>query len=108
MIDAGHFGAGDIQKKIAQLEATSDLDSAAEREVQKTLAELRTDRTIVTIAHRLSTISTADRILVLDGGRIVERGSHAELLELNGDYAHLWELQSGGPAPGAAGPSAEP
>lgn len=70
-------------------EATSALDPATERAMSKALASLAIDRTTITIAHRLSTIRHADQIIVLDKGRVVERGSHYELLALNGAYAAL-------------------
>jgi ATP-binding cassette, subfamily B, bacterial MsbA len=74
-------------------EATSALDSKAEREVQKALDNLIQGRTTIVIAHRLSTIRNADRILVLEQGRIVEEGRHADLLARNGVYAKLYYLQ---------------
>ncbi len=78
-------------------EATSSLDSKSERTIQDALHTLTTGRTSIMIAHRLSTILEADRILVFDAGRIVEEGSHAELiLKKNGIYANLFKLQSGG------------
>ena len=74
-------------------EATSALDSEAERHIQAALAQLVRNRTTLVIAHRLSTVEQADRIIVLDAGRIAESGTHAELLELNGLYAQLHRLQ---------------
>ena len=75
-------------------EATSHLDSESERRIQEALTRLRADRTLLVIAHRLSTVVAADRILVLAGGRLVEQGSHAELLDQDGHYARFWRLQS--------------
>jgi len=74
-------------------EATSALDSKSERHIQDGLAELMKDRTTLVIAHRLSTVENADRIIVLDAGRIVESGTHAELLAANGNYAALYRMQ---------------
>lgn len=77
-------------------EATSALDSENEKLIQDALWKLMKNRTSIVIAHRLSTIAKLDRIIVLDNGKIVEQGSHAELLEKNGSYARLWAHQSGG------------
>jgi len=74
-------------------EATSALDSQSEQSIQAELDRIQVGRTTLIIAHRLSTVMNADQILVVDGGRIVERGKHAELLEANGYYAQMWELQ---------------
>ncbi|NBC11908.1 MAG: ATP-binding cassette domain-containing protein [Gammaproteobacteria bacterium] len=74
-------------------EATSSLDSQTEQAIQQTLAEVAEHHTTLAIAHRLSTIVDADRILVMDAGRIVEHGSHAKLLADAGVYAAMWELQ---------------
>jgi len=74
-------------------EATSALDSESERLVQEALETLMKGRTSLVIAHRLSTIQAADRVLVLEGGRIVEQGTHAELIALGGLFAHLHSLQ---------------
>ena len=75
-------------------EATSALDTRTEKTIQRELAEIARGRTTLIIAHRLSTIVDADRILVLDRGRVVESGTHAELLALGGRYAALWALQA--------------
>ena len=74
-------------------EATSALDTRTEQEIQRSLEEVSRGRTTVVIAHRLSTIINADEIIVLDRGRIVERGRHAELLARNGLYADMWQRQ---------------
>ncbi len=74
-------------------EATSNLDVETEREVNAAIHELARGRTVLTIAHRLSTVRTASEILVLEQGRIAERGTHAELLRRNGVYARIFELQ---------------
>ena len=73
--------------------ATSALDTKTEREIQTSLAEVSAGRTTLVIAHRLSTIVDADEILVLESGRIVERGHHAELLRRRGIYATMWARQ---------------
>jgi len=74
-------------------EATSALDAESERLVQKALTNLMQDKTSIVIAHRLSTIRRADKIVVMEKGRIVETGNHAELLEKDGTYRRLYELQ---------------
>lgn len=76
-------------------EATSSLDSDSEHEVQKALEAVMKNRTSIIIAHRLSTVRKADRILVVEGGRIVDQGTHQELLDREGIYKGLWERQSG-------------
>jgi ATP-binding cassette subfamily B multidrug efflux pump len=77
-------------------EATSALDSEVEAAIQQSLGTLIAGKTVIAIAHRLSTIARMDRLVVLDHGRIVEQGTHAELLRANGHYAALWQRQSGG------------
>lgn len=77
-------------------EATSSLDSVTEKKIQLGLTNLMQGRTVVVVAHRLSTISHMDRILVFDQGKIVEDGSHDELLRADGHYARLWNMQAGG------------
>ncbi|MFB6213493.1 MAG: ABC transporter ATP-binding protein [Candidatus Nanohaloarchaea archaeon] len=76
-------------------EATSDVDTETEIKIQTGVEELIRDRTVLAIAHRLSTIKDADQIIVLDDGRIVERGDHRQLLEEDGIYAKLWKVQAG-------------
>jgi len=77
-------------------EATSALDSEVEAAIQASLGTLMQGKTVIAIAHRLSTIAQMDRLVVLDRGRIVEQGTHAELLRAGGHYATLWRRQSGG------------
>lgn len=77
-------------------EATSALDSIAEQYIQESLDSLIQNRTTIVIAHRLSTLAKMDRILVFDQGKIVEEGSHTELLAQNGYYARMWQMQAGG------------
>ncbi|MXU64937.1 ABC transporter ATP-binding protein [Oceanomicrobium pacificus] len=83
-------------------EATSALDSEVEALIQDALVEVMAGRTVIAIAHRLSTIAQMDRIAVMDAGRIVELGTHEELLASGGLYADLWSRQSGGFLPAAA------
>ncbi len=75
-------------------EATSSLDSMTEKEIQNSLSFYAKGRTVLIIAHRLSTIVFADQILYIENGKLYEQGTHQELVEKNGKYAHLWHLQS--------------
>lgn len=77
-------------------EATSALDSEVEAVIQESLYQLMEGKTVIAIAHRLSTIAAMDRLIVLDQGRIVEEGTHTQLIEQGGLYARLWKHQSGG------------
>ena len=76
-------------------EATSALDTVSERLIQKALEEMHSSRTVLVIAHRLSTIANADKIIVLERGRIVEQGSKEDLVSKEGEFAALWKLQTG-------------
>jgi ATP-binding cassette subfamily B protein/subfamily B ATP-binding cassette protein MsbA len=108
--EAGHGLSGGQRQRIALArailrrpdilildEATSALDSASERLIQEALDAFSRQRTVVIIAHRLSTISQANQILLVEDGRILERGSHHELLRLDGRYARYWSIQSSAP-----------
>ena len=77
-------------------EATSALDSESEALVQEALGNLMRGRTAIVVAHRLSIVAALDRIVVLADGRIVEDGTHAELVQEGGEYAELWKRQTGG------------
>ena len=77
-------------------EATSSLDSESESLIQEALKELMKEKTVIVVAHRLSTILEMDRIVVIDGGRVVDEGTHQQLLKKKGIYKTLWEIQAGG------------
>jgi len=77
-------------------EATSALDSDVEAAIQQKLDSLMQNKTVLAVAHRLSTIASLDRLVVLDEGKIVESGTHEQLIALNGVYSRLWARQSGG------------
>lgn len=86
-------------------EATSALDSVTEKHIQEALHGLMIGRTTIVIAHRLSTLSEMDRILVFDNGRIIEDGNHQDLIQANGHYAHMWQMQAGGFLPSEEKPA---
>jgi ATP-binding cassette subfamily B protein len=86
-------------------EATSSVDNETEREIQMALDNLVRGRTTIAIAHRLSTLQQADRLIVLDQGRIVEQGNHESLLALGGTYRRLYEAQFRSDAPGSPLPA---
>src|SRR5205823_3385804 len=88
-------------------EPTSSIDSRTESIILDALDRLSEGRTTFTIAHRLSTISRSDRILVIDGGRLVEAGTHEQLLQLEGLYRQLWDVQTGAQS-GRASPWSAP
>ena len=77
-------------------EATSSLDSESEALIQQALTELMEGKTTIVIAHRLSTVMQMDRILVLEGGKVVDEGTHADLIDRDGLYQSLWNIQAGG------------
>ena len=77
-------------------EATSALDSESEQKIQKGLTTLMEGKTVIAIAHRLSTLARMDRVIFLEGGKIIEDGTHEALLARNGKYAELWRMQAGG------------
>ena len=84
-------------KKVLVLdEATSSLDSETEHDIQRDLKKLMKNRTSLIIAHRLSTIMHADKIIVMEKGKIVQFGSHRQLIKIKGTYKKLWNLQKGG------------
>ena len=75
-------------------EATASVDVETEQQIQKAIAGIAGTRTIIVIVHRLSTIRNADKILVIEEGRVTEEGTHAELVELGGSYARMNQIQS--------------
>jgi ABC-type multidrug transport system fused ATPase/permease subunit len=77
-------------------EATSSLDSESEAFIQEALHELMHKKTVIVIAHRLSTIMQMDRISVIEDGRVVDEGTHAQLFKRKGRYSRLWKIQAGG------------
>jgi ATP-binding cassette subfamily B protein len=85
-------------------EATSALDSVTEQYIQESLDKLMQNRTTLVVAHRLSTLSKMDRILVFDQGKVIEQGSHAELMSKGGNYSRMWKMQAGGFLPDSLQP----
>ena len=77
-------------------EATSALDSVTEQQIHESLTTLMQNRTTIVVAHRLSTLLEMDRIMVFDSGKVIEDGTHLELLNENGHYAKMWHMQAGG------------
>jgi len=77
-------------------EPTASIDARAESEIFNKVEKLSKDKTVIIISHRFSTVRNADKIYVIDGGKIVESGSHAELMKINGQYATLFNLQAKG------------
>jgi ATP-binding cassette subfamily B protein len=84
-------------------EATSSLDSQTETFIRESIEKLMENRTTIVVAHRLSTLRKMDRIIVLHHGRIIEQGSHDELLKKNGHYARMWNMQADGFLPNKPG-----
>lgn len=77
-------------------EPTSAIDAKAEYEIFENVQKLQKDKTVIIISHRFSTVRNADRILVLDGGKIIEQGNHEKLMKEKGTYAQLFEIQAKG------------
>ena len=74
-------------------EATSALDTVSEKYIQEALAKIRSTSTMIVIAHRLSTIASADKIIVLEDGKVIEQGTHQELIDNRNQFARMWDLQ---------------
>ena len=94
LMDRGVVDLSEVSVLVLD-EATSALDSESEALVQDALKKLMRGRTCIVVAHRLSTVASLDRIVVLDHGKVVEDGPHAELIKAGGEYAHLWDRQTG-------------
>ena len=92
---------------LALDEATSHLDNKTEADLKVNLRKAAAGKSVIMIAHRLSTIRSADRVLVLEKGKIIEEGNHEELLARKGLYASLWQLQNGKGSRSASKPPAE-
>ena len=90
------LGIFDHSTKLCDRTATSALDSEVEAEIQSALASTMAGKTVIAIAHRISTITQMDRIIVIENGKIIEEGTHKSLIDLGGQYATYWNLQSKG------------
>jgi ABC-type transport system involved in cytochrome bd biosynthesis fused ATPase/permease subunit len=89
-----YFSAPSPEKRVLD-EATASVDNETEAAIQRSIQNVALGRSVILIAHRLSTVRNAKQIYVIDDGRVLEKGTHEELLETNGLYASLWRVQTG-------------